>query len=57
MTSKLNSHKLSNLKEIASKTANCVYNRTHYDRLSIRLRNPAVTVAVYTSGKTYTNRR
>ena len=49
MTANLNC--VLNLKEIALKTNNCVYNKTHYDRLLIKLRKPAVTVAIHSSGK------
>ena len=49
MTANLNC--VLNLKEIALKTNNCVYNKTHYDRLLIKQRKPAVTVAIHSSGK------
>src|SRR5882757_7282007 len=40
-----------NLRHVTMNSSNCIYNRKHFDQVIIRLRNPYVTVLLYTSGK------
>src|SRR5882762_6066311 len=40
-----------NLRHVTMNSSNCIYNRKHFDQVIIKLRNPYVTVLLYTSGK------